>query len=153
MSPKYSTKASLNCGMKSGYQERTHGHGKNMYTAAFSVWLRRAKGFLASWIPNCDFVGCRQNPPNRNNSAGHVCHITFLAHLSLPCVSFGEICPFHSNNKAMNKEKHVSPNVFYLLAFLILRQWNILQNIIIPRINSHCLYIDMYFINKNNTVF
>lgn len=45
-----------------------------------------------------------------------------LAHLSLPCVSFGEICPSHSNNKAMNKEKHISPNVFYLLAFLILRQ-------------------------------
>lgn len=44
-----------------------------------------------------------------------------LAHLSVPSVSFGEICPSHSNNKAMNKEKPVSQNVFYLLAFLILR--------------------------------
>lgn len=63
MSPKYFTKTSLNCGRKSGYQERTHGHEKNMYTpqllflSDFGVlkvfWLR-----LASWIPNCDFVGC-----------------------------------------------------------------------------------------------
>lgn len=82
MSPKYFTKTSLNCGKKSGYQERTHGHGKNMYTPQLlflpdfdvlkAFWLR-----WASWSPNCDFVGCSQNPPNRNNSAGHVCHITF----------------------------------------------------------------------------